>query len=437
MSSARRAAWVSWALLAVSLGCAGHVRSPIPEGEDYIFPRWRPAELTPSERETFEKAWRELLDGKGPSAERRFLRLQRAKPALTCTAVGIAYSRMRSGRFEEAVAGFDRVLAAQAADFPALMGAGAASARLGRLEGALSYYQRARAVEPNDALAKRRVGEIKLQLTERWVSQARAAVEAGDTPAAVALYGRALDVAPEITGLRIELAELLERSGERAAAVATLDRDPSGDVQVQLRLGALLLLLGDHGRAAAAFSRALNRDPGNAEALRGAQEARRAQELAGMPEEYRRIPDALRVTRADLAALLATKVKALQRLPAGPVEVAVDISGSWARMHIVRLVALGVMELYPNHTFQPGAIVRRADVAAAVGRALDVLGLPSGPAVPVSDVARGNLQYEAVSRVVAAGLMDLTASGAFEPWRVVSGREAVEVVEALARRTSP
>jgi tetratricopeptide (TPR) repeat protein len=437
MSPARDAAWVPLALLAALLGCTGHVRSPIPEGEDYIFPRWRPAELTPSERQTFEKGWRELLDGKSPSAERRFVRLQRAKPALTCTAIGIAYARMRSGRFEEAVAGFDAVLMAQAADVPALMGAGAASARLGRLEAALGYYQRARAAEPEDALAKQRLGEVKLQLTERWVSQARTAVDAGNSSGAAALYGKALDVAPEIAGLRIELAELLERSGYRTAAVATLDRDPSGDVQVQLRLGTLLLLLGEHGRAAAAYGRALNRDPGNAEALRGAQEARRVQELAGMPEEYRRIPEAPRVTRADLAALLAVKVKALQRLSAGPVEVAVDISGSWARTHIVRLLALGVMDLYPNHTFQPGAIVRRADVAAAVGRTLDALGLPSGPTLAVSDVARGNLQYEAVSRVVAAGLMDLTASGAFEPWRIVSGRDAVEIVEALARRTSP
>jgi hypothetical protein len=119
------------------------------------------------------------------------------------------------------------------------------------------------------------------------------------------------------------------------------------------------------------------------------------------------------------------------------VEVAVDISGSWARGHIVRLLALNVMDLYPNHTFQPGAIVRRADVAAAVAKVLDRLEVPSGQALAVSDVARGNLQYEAVSRVVAAGLMDLTAAGAFEPWKLVSGREAIDIVDALARRTAP
>jgi hypothetical protein len=44
-----------------------------------------------------------------------------------------------------------------------------------------------------------------------------------------------------------------------------------------------------------------------------------------------------------------------------------------------------------------------------------------------------HLDYEAVSRVLGAGLMGLAASGAFEPWRPVSGREALDVVDALSR----
>jgi hypothetical protein len=41
--------------------------------------------------------------------------------------------------------------------------------------------------------------------------------------------------------------------------------------------------------------------------------------------------------------------------------------------------------------------------------------------------------YAAVERALGAGLMSLGASGGFEPWRAVSGREAVDVVDALAR----
>jgi len=38
-----------------------------------------------------------------------------------------------------------------------------------------------------------------------------------------------------------------------------------------------------------------------------------------------------------------------------------------------------------------------------------------------------------VARVVGSGLMGLSASGVFEPWRPVSGPEAIEVVDALSR----
>jgi tetratricopeptide (TPR) repeat protein len=437
MRPVRRAAWPAFFLVGVNLSCSAPVRPPVPEGEDYVYPRCRPGEISAKERQPFERAWREVLDGKAASAEKRLLRLLRARPTMTCASTALAYAKLRAGRPEEAARGFEGVLKTLPAGFSPLMGAGAASVRLGALETALGYYQRARAVDANDELARRRAGEVKLQLTERWVSEARAASAVGDTSAAAALYWRALDIAPEVAGLRIELADLLDRGGDRPAAVTVLDGDPSGDLQVQLRLGGLLMAQGDHARAAAAYARASGREPGNAEALRGSQEARRALELSGLPEEYRRIPEASRVTRADLAALLALRVKALQRLAPGPVEVAVDISGSWARGHIVRLLALNVMDLYPNHTFQPGAIVRRADVAAAVAKVLDRLEVPSGQALAVSDVARGNLQYEAVSRVVAAGLMDLTAAGAFEPWKLVSGREAIDIVDALARRTAP
>jgi hypothetical protein len=35
--------------------------------------------------------------------------------------------------------------------------------------------------------------------------------------------------------------------------------------------------------------------------------------------------------------------------------------------------------------------------------------------------------------VLGAGIMGLTASGSFEPWRPVTGAEAMDVVNSLAR----
>ncbi len=143
------------------------------------------------------------------------------------------------------------------------------------------------------------------------------------------------------------------------------------------------------------------------------------------------------MSRAELAALLCINVTALARLPAGEPKVAVDISGSWARNHIARVLALDVMDLFPNHTFQPGLPVRRGELARAASRGARPRrsAVPAGPA-PV-DMAPANAAYDAAVRVVGAGLMELNADGAFEPGRPVTGREGLDVVEALGRAAEP
>jgi hypothetical protein len=50
---------------------------------------------------------------------------------------------------------------------------------------------------------------------------------------------------------------------------------------------------------------------------------------------------------------------------------------------------------------------------------------------------RSHLDFAAVERALGAGVMSLGADGGFEPWRPVSGKEAIDVVDAVARLVSP
>ncbi len=120
-----------------------------------------------------------------------------------------------------------------------------------------------------------------------------------------------------------------------------------------------------------------------------------------MPEEFQRIPSATRVTRADLAALVSVRVTRPAAGPSpGDPEVAVDIAGSWARDHILKALSFDILPVYPNHTFQPGATVRRGDLARAVARVLDLLRWPASAAPAISDMTRNNLLYDSASRTV-------------------------------------
>jgi hypothetical protein len=52
-------------------------------------------------------------------------------------------------------------------------------------------------------------------------------------------------------------------------------------------------------------------------------------------------------------------------------------------------------------------------------------------------MAPSHLDFDAVERALGSGLMELTPTGAFEPWRPVSGQEAIAVVDALDRLLGP
>jgi tetratricopeptide (TPR) repeat protein len=421
------------ALIALAGSCAKRVSAPIPEGEDYVRPAVAAKEVSPQEAKELEDAWRDVLSGDTEAAARRYQKMLGRRPDLVPARTGLAYARLRAGRNQEAAAGFASVLSARPEDASALVGAGSAAFRRGDLDGAVAFYRSAQAVAPDDLLVRRRLTALKLQATERRMVLAQAALDRGDTDAAAREYSAALESAPEVAGVRLALADLLAGRGDVTGAVSLLEADPSGDRQVRLGLAALLMSEQEYGRAADVYRRLLASDPADPEAREGEKAAREGLEALSMPEEYRQIPQAARVTRADLAALLAVRVHALGRLGPGEPRVALDIGSSWAREQVARVLALGIMDVYPNHTFQPGAVVRRADVARAAARVLDQLAWPRAAGPAPTDMSPSHLDYEAVSRVLGAGIMSLTPSGAFEPWRPVSGAEAMEVVNGLAR----
>ena len=423
-------------LLAVS--CAPPPAPPRPpESAEFLFPSWPRGDLREDQERRVHKAWRLLVAGDAEHAEKELQNVLRREPGLIPAVTALADARLAMGRIAEASRGFEDVLRRREDYVPAIAGAAAAAQRAGDAEGALRLYRRAQSLAPEEPLLRRRLAEVRLQVTEKQVADARGALQAGRFDQAVSAYRGALQAAPEVAGLRLELAALLTERGDKQAAVEVLEADPTQDRQVLLHLGQLRTEMGEHDRALEAYRQILAKDPHDEEALRRSRELRAALELLEMPEEYRAIATAPRISRAELAALLSVKVTALSRVKPGAPKVAIDISGSWAREHIIKALGLDLIDVYPNHTFQPGATVRRGELARAVARVLDLLKWPPSPTPALADMTAGNLYHSAAARVVAAGLMDLTPSGAFEAWRPVSGQEAVDVIEGLIRLVGP
>ncbi|MCU0243099.1 MAG: tetratricopeptide repeat protein, partial [Vicinamibacteria bacterium] len=366
-------------------------RLRIPEGEDYIAPQTRPGDVRGDEFKQLSAAWRLVLSGDALGAERAYRRILARHPGSIPAQVGVAYARMRGGRYDMARTAFENALARRADDYPALIGAASNEVRLGDPEAALALYRQAQQIDPQSNVVRRRMAEVKLQITEKRLAAAHAAVAASDNDGAIREYQQALIAAPEVGGIRVELANLLAAKGDLEAAMRVLSEDPAEDRQAQLRLGELYTQAQNYEQAFQIYRKLLARDPKDQEVRARAVEAARIYEVSRLPAEYQRVAGATRITRADLAAMIAIKVSALSRLAPQEGIVAVDISGSWAKTYIIQVLSLGIMKTYPNHAFQPAATIRRDDLAYAVAQILDLLRTPSGKMPVLADMSPSHL----------------------------------------------
>jgi tetratricopeptide (TPR) repeat protein len=218
--------------------------------------------------------------------------------------------------------------------------------------------------------------------------------------------------------------------------------DPS-DEAAFLDLGQLLEERRDYAGAEAAYRKANDIQPGPDLLARIAEVGEKARD-ARLPPEYHAIPDETQITRGELAALIGVRLEMLLRDAPQRQVVVTDIRGNWAAPWITTVARAGIMDPFPNHTFQPRARVRRADLAAAVSRVIALIGARSsavqalGSQKPaIADLPQTHLSYPAAAVAVASGVMPLLDGRRFEPTRPVSGADASAAIERLRALVPP
>jgi tetratricopeptide (TPR) repeat protein len=437
------------ALVALEAACAARTTPPVvtaPRYPDFFFPEV-PADLTRGATPAAHRAaWQWLQAGDAATAARQFADLLKRTPDFYPAAAGLGYAQLARREYRDALASFDRALARNSRYAPALVGRGDALAGLGDTEAARRAYEAALTVDPSLVEVRRRAELVGLRHLQDLVRAARRARDEGRHPEARAAYERALALSPESALLYRELGEVDRELGAADRAEQHLRRatelDPADGLAWRL-LGELAEQRGDLAAAEAAYERAaaLDAHPDLAARL-GRLRAR--MRLAALPPEYRALPEAASMTRAGLAALIGVRFEALlaRARPSGA-PVLTDTRGHWAARWILAVVRAGVMEAYPNHTFQPEGLVRRGDLAHAVSRLLALiraegrLAAPDAPrrAVSFADLGPTHLSYRAAADAVAAGVLAPLEGNTFQLARPVSGPEVVAALDRLAALT--
>jgi tetratricopeptide (TPR) repeat protein len=438
------------ALLVLLAACAA--RTPpvppavtVPKFPDYLFPA-PPANVgTPAAVERHQVGWQYLQGGDLRAAERNFNSALKQSAAFYPAEVGLGYVSLAGKKYKEALLHFDRAVVANPRYAPALAGRAEAFLATGQMDDALQSIQAALEASPDDpALAplRSRLEVLRFRTQQVDIASARTLAQAGRLDEARTAYEAALKASPDSPFLLRELADVERRAGNAGPAVGYLEkaRDLEPDEpRNHVLLAELLEAQGQYAKAAEELDAALAVQPD--EALAAKRDDLRARaEFEAMPPEYREIESAGVLTRAQLAALLAVRLDdLLGRARRVNAVVITDTRGNWASPYILTVARAGVMEVYPNHTFQPAAVVRRGDLAVAASRVLDIISAQN-PQLAAEwrnarrkfpDVGPRHLSYPAVSLAVEAGVLATLEDGSVQLTRPVTGKEAVAAVEKL------
>jgi tetratricopeptide (TPR) repeat protein len=390
--------------------------------------------------ESIERGWRYLQNDDFREASREFAAALKQNPGLYPAQTGEAYVALARRDHDRAAAGFDAALSAAPTYVPALVGKGQTLLALKREADALATFEAALKVDPSLADIQRRVEVLRFRNVQQVIEAARAAASAGRLDDARVAYEHALATSPDSAFLHRELAIVDRRQGNVDSALGhfarAIELDPADAVSL-IETGDLLARRQDFAGAEAAYRKAAAVEATAELTAKIAATAEAARE-AKLPAPFKAIPTLAQVTRGDLAALIGVRLeRVLATVPERQV-VITDTRGHWAASYITQVARAGVIEPFENHTFQPGAPVRRGDLAAAVSRTLTILA-EKDPSLrkrlteraKIADMTVAHLSYPAASTAVAAGVMPLDAEGRFQVNRVVTGAEALEVVERL------
>jgi len=439
-----RDAAVVLATLALIAGCA--TRGAVPPTPttlahpEFVYPQLPASLAAAAGASRVDVGWRYLQVNDLKNADLEFGVALKLGPKLYPARTGQGYVALARRDYNAALKAFDAALEADGSYVSALVGKGQTLLAQDKTDLALAAFERALIVDPSLTDLNRRVEVLRFRNVQDVIDAAQTAAKAGRLDDARRAYERAITLSPDSAFLYRELGQVEKRAGNADQALLHLRRAlelDANDATALVETGELLEARGDVVGAEDAYRKAAAIDPGLNLSGRIAAIAERARE-ARLPEEFRAALTTPQLTRGDLAALIGVRLEPLVRRAPTRQVVVTDTQRHWAAQWITETASAGIIEPFENHTFQPRTNVRRGDLATVVSRLVALIA-ESNPSVrerlsqrpPIADVPPRHLQYDAVTSVVATGVMPLVEGDRFVLSRQVSGEEAVEVIDRV------
>jgi tetratricopeptide (TPR) repeat protein len=390
--------------------------------------------------ESYRTAYQSYLRGNQSKARSALLELIRKRPSYYPAHLAIAYTYIAEDKHDTAETYVRRALDLHPDYAQAHFALSTLLEARQDYPAALAELDEVARIDPQYPSIAQAQNILKLKATEQYLNLGRQMADSNPDEALKYLKA-AHNMAPEIDQIPAEIAAILLKQHNCRDAVEYLriavDRQPN-EVTLKSQLADCYMSLKEYSDAKLVLEQLAVQLPNDPSVRQRLEEAKKSIFISGLPEEYQRIPTASEITRGQFAAYLVIHLESLNSFRSESEKIAVDIIQYWAQSYIQKVVNLGIMDVFPNRTFQPNQPLTRLELARAVSRILEILEISKGRKfstvqINIPDIPPDQVFYPIVAKPIANGILSLDADGRFHPSRRVSGAEAVSVVNQLKK----
>ncbi len=396
-------------------------------------------ELSLDERIVIEEAWKDLRQGKGSKARKTLMRLDEQSP-FYYVGMGYAYFMMNDVPLAE---DFFKAAQRYSPDMAIVhLGLGQIYHRTGRDDLAFAEFREIIKTNPDHIWARAQYQNIKNQKTQESLDTGNAALDAGNTESGKEAFLRALYYSPESFPAHLALADIFLREDNLENAIVHLESASKNDpenIAILQKFGDVLFSANENERSLDIYEKLIEKDSENPEYQQRIEILKNRLGIFELPSQYNAIISSEAISKEEVAALLAIKFKDVFEEAIKKPPIIIDIATSWADDYILKMTSLGLLDIYPNHTFRPKKIINRAEMAEILLRLVNHLSergfrfLQQIPpeSIQISDVSVDNYYYQPIIQILSYDIMSLSVDKTFEPDLPVSGSDSIRLLDII------
>ncbi|MFB0564782.1 MAG: S-layer homology domain-containing protein [Candidatus Aminicenantaceae bacterium] len=395
--------------------------------------------LSLDERIATEEAWKNLREGRENKAQKILSRLDYKSPGYY---VGYGYTYFALSKYQEAEESFKAALYYYP-DMPLIhLGLVQLYQKTGRENLAFAEYREVLKRRPDHTWAKQGYNALKAKKTEEALEEGKGFLSQGNRERSKESFLKALYYSPDSTEAHLTLAKIYKAENNLQNAILHFEAAYSHESEnpdILEDYGEALFQAEKFTKSLEVYEELLELQPGDEEIQSRIEALRNRLGIIELSSQYHNIPTREAISKEEVAALIAVKFKGILGDTKSKPPIIIDISTSWASKFILEITSLGIMDVYPSHTFQPQKIVTRAEMAEILIRLINLLKARGSrliqqfppEKIQISDISPDNYYHHPITQIVSYQIMDLSYDKSFLPDQPVSGQKALKILDII------